>query len=112
MPPKNFAELTLWDLVHVDLIGPYSKSIIKQQLGGAIINNNVSLTCMTIINPPMGWFEIIKIPTYNLNEVTGGDYEYIYKSSARVSQLFNNIWLNRYLRLQNVLFDNISEFKG
>ena len=30
MPPKNIAELKPWDLVHVDLIGPYSKSIIQQ----------------------------------------------------------------------------------
>ena len=38
-------------MVHVDLIGPYVKYIRQQQTGGAIINNNVSLTFMTMIDP-------------------------------------------------------------
>ena len=70
MPPKIIPELKLWGLVHVYLIGPYSKSIKQQQPGGAIITINVSLTCMTIINPASGWFEIVKIPT-------DGNYMYI-----------------------------------
>ena len=43
-----------------------------------------------MINPAMGWFKIIKLPKYELNEVTGGNNEYIDKPYARVSQLFNN----------------------
>ena len=66
---------------------------------------------MTMINPAIVWFEIVKIPTYDLNEVTGGNYEYIDKSSARVSQLFNNIWIIRYPRPRNVVFDNGLELK-
>ena len=27
LPPKNIAEIKPWDTVHLDLIGPYSKSI-------------------------------------------------------------------------------------
>ena len=42
--PKNIEELKLWYEVHVDLIGPYIKSIIQSQPGGAIVNNYVSLT--------------------------------------------------------------------
>ena len=53
MPPKNIAELKPWDLVHVDLISPYSKYIIQQQPGGAIIRNNVSLTFMAMIDSYM-----------------------------------------------------------
>ena len=45
---------------------------------------------MAMIDPAIGWSVISKIPTYNLNEVTGGNYEYIDKSSSRVIQLFNN----------------------
>ena len=55
---------------------------------------------MKIINPAMGWFEIVEIMTYNLDEVTGGNYEYIYKSSSRVIQLFNNTQSSRYPRPQ------------
>ena len=71
---KYFARTTSprWDL-HVDMIGPYSKSIRKQQPGAAIIRNNDSIACMTAI----GRFKIVKVPTYNLNEVTGSDDEYI-----------------------------------
>ena len=39
LPHKNIAELKPWDSVHVDLIGPYSKSIRQQQPGGTIIGN-------------------------------------------------------------------------
>ena len=95
----------------MDLIGPYIKSIRQQQPGGAIINNNVSLACMAMIDPAMGWFEIVGIPTYNIDEVTGPNYEYIDKLSARLSHLFNNTWLIRYLCPRQVVFDNIPEFK-
>ena len=56
LPPKNIAELKTWDSVHVYLIGPYSKSIIKQHPGGIVICKNASLTCMSIIDSPTGWF--------------------------------------------------------
>ena len=44
LPPNNTEKLKLWDTLHVDLIGTYIKSIIKQQPGGAIIMNKASLT--------------------------------------------------------------------
>ena len=59
MPPKNIEELKTWDLVHVDLICPCSKSIRQQHPGGAIIKNNVSITFMAMINPTTGGFGII-----------------------------------------------------
>ena len=77
LPHKNIAELKLWDTVHVDLIGPYIKYIRQQHLDGAIINNNVSLSCTTMIDHATGWFEIFEVPTYDLDEVMGGNYEYI-----------------------------------
>ena len=54
LTPKNTAELKPFDTVHVDLIGTYSKSMRQQHTGGAIINNNVSITCMTMINRATG----------------------------------------------------------
>ena len=97
--------------MNVDLIGPYSKSTKQQKKGGSIINNNISLTCMTMIDPATGWFEIIEVQTYDIDEVMGGNDEYTDKSSTRVSQLFNNTDLSIHLRPRKVVFDNGSKFK-
>ena len=64
-----------------------------------------------MINRATGWFDIFKIPTFDLEEVTIGNDEYINKSTARVSQLFNNTWLCRYPHQRKIVFDNSSEFK-
>ena len=34
---------------------------------------------MTMIDPAKGWFEITKVPMFDLNEVTVGNDEYIDK---------------------------------
>ena len=78
--------------MHVDLIGPYSKSIRQHQPGGTVIPNNASLTYTAMIEPATGWFEIVEMPTFDLEEVTIVNDEYIVKSSARVSQLFNDFF--------------------
>ena len=64
--PKNMEELKLWDTVHIDLIGTYSKSIRQQQPGVAAIKSDFSLTCMIMIEPAMGWFEIVNVPVFDL----------------------------------------------
>ena len=69
--------------MRVELICTYRKYRRQQQLGGAIIKNNVILTCMTIIDPTMGWFEIIKVLKFDLDEITGGNDEYIDDLSTR-----------------------------
>ena len=97
MLPKNIAELKVWDAMHVDLIGIYSKSIRQQKPGGAIINNNFSLLWMMIIYPDTGWFVIVEVLMYDLDEVMGGNDEYIYKSFARVSEFFNETFIIRYI---------------
>ena len=66
---------------------------------------------MKMIDPAKGWFEIVKVPMYDLDEVTGSNDEYIHNSSARMSQLFNNKWISRYLRPRKVVFYKGSEFK-
>ena len=97
--------------MHVYLIGTYRNSIKQQQPDGDIIRNNVSMTCMKMIDPDKGWFKIVEILTYDLNEVTAGNDEYIYKSFVRVSQLFNKTCIFRYPHPRNVVFDNVYEFK-
>ena len=60
---------------------------------------------MIMIDPETVWFEIIEMPTYDLDVVTGDNDEYIDKSSFRVRQLFNNTWLFRYLLPRKIVFD-------
>ena len=111
MPPKNIAELKPWDTVQVYLLGPYIKSIRQQKLGRTVICNNSSLTYMMIIEPATGWFKTVEIPTFDFGEVELRNDEYINKPSARVIQLFNNIWICRYPRTHKVVFDNSYYFK-
>ena len=77
------------------MICTYIRSIRQHQLCGAIIQKNVSLNCVTMIDPATGWFKIVEIPTLDLNDLTDVNDEYIDKSSTGVSQLFNNTWLCR-----------------
>ena len=93
--------------MHADLIGTYSKYVRQQQPVVAIISNNVSLTCMTMINPATGWFGIVEILMYKLNEVIGGNDEYIDKFIAGFIPLFNNTWLCRYLDPRKVIIDKL-----
>ena len=89
----------------MDLIGPYSNYIRLYQTGVAIIKNIVSFVCMTMIDPAMGWFEIIEVTTYDFNEVMGSNNEYIDKSYARVIQFFNNTCIGIYPRPRKVVFE-------
>ena len=66
---------------------------------------------MTMIDHTMGWFDIADMPTFDLEEVSLGNDEYIDTLSARVSHLFNNTWISKQPRKRTVVFDNRSEFK-
>ena len=92
-------------MVYVYMIGTYNKYIKQQQPVGSIIKNNIILAWMKMINPAIGWFEIVKVPTFDLDEVTGVNDEHIDELSERLRRLFNNTWLYRYPHPRNVLFD-------
>ena len=66
---------------------------------------------MTMIDLATGWFDIVEIPTFDLEEVELGNSEKIDKSSARVIQLFNNTWICRYSRPRKVVFDKGFDIK-
>ena len=53
---------------------------------------------VTFIDPATGQFKIAQVPDDN-------------KSSARISQLFNQVWLCRYPRPKRACFDNGLESK-
>ena len=53
LPPKN-AEAIPWQILCVDLVGPYTVTLTKEKV--------VTLHAMTFIDPDTGWFEICAIP--------------------------------------------------
>ena len=64
-----------------------------------------------MVDPAIGSFEIFEIPTFDLDEVTSGNDEYIDKLYDRVSQIFNKTLICRYPRPRKFVFDNGYEFK-
>ena len=66
---------------------------------------------MNFIDPSTGWFKISEVPYYDSKEVKIVNRNYINKTSAIISQLFNNTWLSCYPRPCRVGFDNVSESK-
>ena len=120
VPPKNVGTLVPWDTVHTDLIGPYTVTTNQYQVDGSIKEVTLQLTCMTMLDPVTGWFEIVEVPQYIAQELQQTkdtkskklvDNSFIDKSSARISRLFDQVWLSRYPRPKKVVFDNGSEFK-
>ena len=111
LPARSVGELVPWQTVHTDLIGPYSITAKQFQTDGSIVDKELSLTCMTMIDPVTGWFEIVEVPSYIVDDVKNKNQSSIDKSSARISRLFNQTWLSRYPRPSKVVFDNGSEFK-
>ena len=110
--PTNIISALKWcNLVHIDLVGPYTKSIRQQNPGDEIINKYVRLTSMTMIDTATGWFDIFYVPWFKLEQLSRGNIEYIYKLSARISQLLYQTWLCRYPRPTKIMFDNCSKFK-
>ena len=98
LAPKEAETLEPWHTVCVDLIGTYSVKANVRQPDGSIKVGDLSLLCMTFIDPATGWFEIAEVPLID-------------QTSARMSKLFDEVWLARYPRPRKVIFDNGSEFK-
>ena len=86
LPPK-VAEVTPWDTLCIDLIGPYTvKKTDKKEW---------KLHCLTMIDPATGWFEIVEIPK---------------KQADEIANLIEQTWLVRYPWPQNVICDRGKEF--
>ena len=76
-PPKIIVALKPWNLVHINLIGAYSKSIRQQHPIGTFIKNYVILSCMKMIDPSKVRFEVVEVPCFDLYEVARENKEYI-----------------------------------
>ena len=86
LPMKN-PESTPWDVLCVDLIGPYK---IKQKN-----KENVILWAVTMIDPATGWFEMKNIPT---------------KRADIISNVIEQTWLTRYPWPTQIIVDRGKEF--
>ena len=56
LPPNNIAEneMTPWNTVHIELIGPYTVKFKQTQPGGSIKEVDFHITCMAFIDPSTG----------------------------------------------------------
>ena len=95
LPPKNVGTLTPWETVHIDLVGPYSLTEKQYHPDGSIQSKELQLTCMTMLDPVTGWFEIVEVPNYIVVDVKNkmDHQQLIDKSSTRISRLFDQTWL-------------------
>ena len=109
--PKRVETLVPWETVHIDLIGPYTVTAQQIQPGGELKEVELKLTAMTMVDPATGWFDMVEVPYYSIDEVKKNKNKFIDKTSARISQLFEQTWLSRYPRPKRIIFDNRSVSK-
>jgi Integrase core domain. len=115
-PPKEIDVLTPWSSVHIDLKGPYHITALQNKPGLKTESMDFCLLLMTMVNPVTRWFEVVQVPIFDIvwkdNSLTDTrDKSTLDKSSARISQMFNQAWLSGYSRPNKVIFNNGSEFK-
>jgi predicted outer membrane repeat protein len=87
LPPKE-ANVRPWETLCIDLIGPYT-------IGSKKNGDEVTLHCLTMIDPATGWFEIAEIPN---------------KRADVIANVLEQKWLSRYPRPSEVIMDRGREF--
>jgi transposase InsO family protein len=88
LPPK-LAEAIPWDVLCIDLIGPYK---IRRKGKKFLV-----CRCVTMIDPATGWFEI---------------HEYDDKRAITVANIVEQEWFARYPWPTQIIFDRGNEFMG
>ena len=92
--PAKQAETNPWDTLCVDLIGPYTIHRKGTHKNGKK-KKDLTLWCVTMIDPATGWFEITEIKT---------------KRADVVSNVVETTWLTRYPYPTQVVLDRGTEF--
>ena len=85
--PEKEAESNPWEVLCVDLIGPYTVPKNRRE--------KLSLWCCTMIDPATGWVEIVEINT---------------KSADEIIKVVDQAWLSRYPWPTKVISDRGGEF--
>lgn len=87
--PAKQAEAEPWDVLCVDMIGPYTIKVKGRQA--------MTLWCVTMIDPATGWFEMKQVKD---------------KEAITVAAVVEQTWLTRYPWPTQVIFDKGKEFMG
>ena len=87
--PEKRAEANPWDVLCVDLIGPYK--ITRKG------KSDLKLHCVTMIDPVTGWFEMKQIPD---------------KRANTIANIVEMTWFTRYPWPTQLCFDRGKEFRG
>ena len=66
LPHKIVSDIKQWDLVHLNLVGMYDKSVTQENTGINILLKFIRLAYMKIVNPMVGCFKIFKPPLFYL----------------------------------------------
>ena len=97
--PEKVAEVTPWDKLCVDLIGPYTiktkKNKNKKKASKNEENDKLQLWCLTMIDPATGWFEMREIKN---------------KYPYTIANLVEQTWLTRYPWPSQITYDKGTEF--
>jgi len=88
--PEKVAEAQPWERLCVDLIGPYS---FKEKKGKT--KDNLTLWCVTMIDPATSWFEIRTIKD---------------KEALTIANIVEQTWLTRYPWPDIITYDKGTEF--
>ena len=99
LPPKEVTErdVTPWETVCVDVIGPYSIPIKRRTTTESIVQQTAKLTALTMIDPATAWFEVE--PINKVDPIT-------------TALALDRVWFCRYPRPMRCVFDNGREFTG
>jgi hypothetical protein len=87
LPPKQ-VETRPWERLCIDLIGPYT-------IGSKRKGDEITLHCLTMMDPVTGWFEIAEVPS---------------KRADIIANILEYKWLARYPRPAAVIMDRGREF--
>ena len=88
--PEKAAQAEPWDVLCVDLIGPYKIDVPGK-------SQPLVLHCLTMIDPATSWFEIVAIPN---------------KTAFEVANLAEITWFTRYPWPTQIIIDRGTEFMG
>ena len=92
--PIKEPESEPWEILCVDLIGPYTINQGKRHKGK---QKQLELWCLTMIDPATGWFEMVRVPN---------------KEAFSIAELAEKTWFTRYPWPQQVIYDRGTEFMG
>ena len=85
LPPKE-ADYDPWEVLQVDLVGPYHVKKGRKKL---------TLWCITMNDPATGWFEMEQIDN---------------KTAAKVADIVELTWFTRYPYPRKIIYDRGTEF--